>query len=235
MSNINLILSNAIGAARGDRAACAAGLVDGIYRAYIQFARHGQKTPFLSGRNAAERWRGELGSSILTAILRYYDEARAVQESRAKLTSADLASIEGSIAADVAGAYAQEAARAEAKKAESKAKREAAKLVAEKAAEKAALEEAADVLRWEGEVSSVRTLLDRTTQERDTLAAALAAAHVQIDALKAELAKVAPVRKAKAKAATTEARARAATPATPSTPSRARIRKASSPGADAPA
>ena len=197
MSNINLILSNAIGAARGDRAACAAGIVDGIYRAFRQYAQHGQKTPFLHGRNAAERWRGELGSSILTAILRYYDEARAVHESRAKLTSADLASIEGSIAADVAAAYA----RAEAKKAESKAKREAAKLVAEKAAEKAALEEAADVLRWEGEVSSVRTLLDRTTQERDTLAAALAAAHVQIDALKAELAKVAPVRKAKAKAA----------------------------------
>ena len=198
MSNLNLILSNAIGAARGDRAACAAGLVDGIYRAYSQFARHGQKTPFLNGRNAAGKWDGELGSSILTAILRYYDEARAVQESRAKLTSADLASVEGSIAADVAGAYAQEAARAEAKKAESKAKREAAKLVAEKAAEKAALEEAA--VKWEGEVSSVRTLLDRTTQERDTLREELAAAHVQIDALKAELAKVAPVRTAKAAA-----------------------------------
>jgi len=204
MSNINLILSNAIGAARGDATACAAQIADGISRAFYQWATHGNKTAFLNGIAAAKAWKSDLGAAVGKVVDTFYRDATMLHDMKTVPTADDLAAVEVRILAAVEGCYAAEAARKDAKKAEGKAKREAAKLAGEAAEKAAATKEADDVIRLTGEVRQVRTMLSSTIDERDAAVAALAAAQSRIAELEALLAaaQVAPAaRKAPAKKA----------------------------------
>ena len=204
MSNINLVLSNAIGAARGDVAAVAATLCDGLAVAFEQLALHGQKTPFANGIAALKGWRGELATTLEQVTLAAYQSALSLHQGRDKVAAkAATESFAVAVVVEVEAAYAAETKRKEAKRAEGKAKREAAKLASEAAEKAAATQEAADLLNMEGELGKVRTMLSATIDERDAAVAALAAAQARISELEVLLAaaQVAPTaRTAKAKA-----------------------------------
>jgi hypothetical protein len=192
MSNINLILSNAIAAARGDKAAQAIGIAEGIGKAFGQYAQHGQKTPFQYGLDACKAWKGELGNAVEGIVLAFYAEARAMHDNKVKPSAADLEAVAARIAADVEGAYKAEASRAEAKKAEGKVKAEARKATAEAEAKAAEADKAAQVGEGEAEARKVIAAHADTIADLEAanvrLADELKAARLEVLTLQAELA-----------------------------------------------
>ncbi len=127
MSNVNFAVSLAIRAARGDKAACAAGIADAIYAAYRSVALHNQKTPFINGAEEQRQWKGVLSDAIGAVMLTYWKEAGEVFAAKVKPTSGELEVAESRIAASVMEAYQAEAARKETAKAASAEKRESKK------------------------------------------------------------------------------------------------------------